>query len=76
MKLYRLFWTNEGILWRRRNYVVFEQRGKIKPGMKRKWELRKVHGKPGMQSQELESSHWNAEDAFRAGNKAIRVGKN
>jgi len=69
------WWSPEGFLWRRGDYIVFEQRGAVKPGYKRKWELRKVHGATGSQEGELEGSFWNEADAFKAGNKAVRKAK-
>jgi hypothetical protein len=69
-KIYQWRWSHEGIIWRRENFLIMEPHGIIK-----KWRLRKVGGKPGMQRSELEADCMTAKDAFQLGNQMIRLQK-
>jgi len=67
MTLYKLYWTKEGFLWRRWNYVILPPRGK-----RTTWEVRRIYGKPGAQKEELEGSFETEREAFVFANKVIR----
>ena len=66
-KLYQRFWSKEGFLWRRWNYVIIPPHDSVTT-----WELRRIYGKPGKQKQEAEGSFDTERAAFRAGNKLIK----
>jgi len=70
MKLYKLFWTNEGIGWCRKNYIILKPTGNSK-----NWKLRRMRGEPGMQTVEREDNFKTEKEAFKAGNKAVKAFK-
>ena len=68
MKLYKLRWTNEGIMWRRGGYVILRP-SRANPGI---WGLRKVGSAPGKQAHTFEGDFTSEKEAFQEGNKAVR----
>jgi hypothetical protein len=67
MKLYRFFWTKEGFLWRRWNYVILPPKGS-----RTTWEVRRIYGEPGAQKEEKEGSFNTERKAFVFANRVIR----
>jgi hypothetical protein len=69
MKLYRLFWTEEGFMWRRGSAQI--QKPKSTDKVKR-WRVRIIGGKPGKALELTEGDYFTERKAFRAGNRLFR----
>lgn len=66
IKWYKFGWSNEGIGWYRKGYLI------LKPTtFTIYWKVRRVNGKRGMQIEEFEQNFISEEVAFEFANKAI-----
>lgn len=66
MKLYRIGWTEEGVLWRKGDFVILKPRNKITY-----WRVRRVESRP-LATDPGEADYPTEREAFRHANKFMR----